>query len=132
MMIVVANLRLSGFFRVITHWIAAYIRRPITLLAMVIFSSGVLSAFRNQSYVELSRRAICRTILLPWLSESVREHQVGLQSFRSMSRIEARRKKASALRLRFSQSFASLRQRLSQAMVRSTIQRLGNTANPLT
>src|SRR3977135_318654 len=64
--------------------------------------------------------------------ESVREHQVGLQSFRSMSRIEARRKKASALRLRFSQSFASLRQRLSHAMVRSTIQRLGNTANPLT
>src|SRR5260370_1363568 len=45
MMIVVANLRLSGFFRVITHWIAAYVRRPITLLGMVIFSSGVLSAF---------------------------------------------------------------------------------------
>ena len=45
MMIVVANLRLSGFFRVITHWIAAYVRRPIALLGMVIFSSGVLSAF---------------------------------------------------------------------------------------
>ena len=45
MMIVVANLRLSGFFRVITHWIAAYVRRPITLLGMVIVSSGVLSAF---------------------------------------------------------------------------------------
>jgi Na+/H+ antiporter NhaD/arsenite permease-like protein len=45
MMIVVANLRLSGFFRVITHWIAAYVRRPITLLGMVIFASGVLSAF---------------------------------------------------------------------------------------
>ncbi len=45
MMIVVANLRLSGFFRVITRWIAAYVRRPITLLGMVIFSSGVLSAF---------------------------------------------------------------------------------------
>jgi Na+/H+ antiporter NhaD/arsenite permease-like protein len=45
MMIVVANLRLSGFFRVITHWIAAHVRRPITLLGMVIFSSGVLSAF---------------------------------------------------------------------------------------
>jgi Na+/H+ antiporter NhaD/arsenite permease-like protein len=45
MMIVVANLRLSGFFRVIAHWIAAYVRRPITLLGMVIFSSGVLSAF---------------------------------------------------------------------------------------
>ena len=45
MMIVVANLRLSGFFRVITHWIAAYVRRPVTLLGMVIVSSGVLSAF---------------------------------------------------------------------------------------
>ena len=64
--------------------------------------------------------------------ESVRKHQTGLQSFRSMRRIEARRKNASALRLRFSQSLASLRQRLSQAMVRSTIQRLGRTANPLT
>jgi len=64
--------------------------------------------------------------------ESVRKHQARLQSFRSMRRIEARRKKASALRLRFSQSLASLRQRLSQAMVRSTIQRLGSTANPLT
>lgn len=45
MMIVVANLRLSGFFRVITYWIAAYVRRPITLLGMVILTSGVLSAF---------------------------------------------------------------------------------------
>jgi Na+/H+ antiporter NhaD/arsenite permease-like protein len=45
MMIVVANLRLSGFFRVITRWIAAYVKRPITLLGMIIFSSGVLSAF---------------------------------------------------------------------------------------
>src|SRR3954447_5969678 len=45
MMILVANLRLSGFFRVVAHWIAAYVRRPIALLAMVIFLSGVLSAF---------------------------------------------------------------------------------------
>jgi Na+/H+ antiporter NhaD/arsenite permease-like protein len=45
MMIVVANLRLSGFFRVITRWIAAHVRRPITLLVMIIFSSGILSAF---------------------------------------------------------------------------------------
>lgn len=45
MMIVVANLRLSGFFRVVTHWITAHVRRPITLLGMVILSSGVLSAF---------------------------------------------------------------------------------------
>src|SRR4051812_18928709 len=55
--------------------------------------------------------------------ESVREHQAGLQSFRSMRRMDARRKNASALRLRFSQSLASLRQRLSQAIVRSMTQR---------
>ena len=65
------------------------------------------------------------------LLESVREHQVGLQSFRSMRRIDARRKNASALRFRFSQSFASRRQRLSHAIVRSTIQRRGSTTNPL-
>ena len=63
--------------------------------------------------------------------ESVREHQTGLQSFRSMRRIDARRKNASALRFRFSQSFASRRQRLSHAIVRSTTQRRGSTANPL-
>jgi Na+/H+ antiporter NhaD/arsenite permease-like protein len=45
MMIVVANLRLSGFFRVVTHWIAGHVRRPILLLGMIILSSGVLSAF---------------------------------------------------------------------------------------
>src|SRR6184192_954634 len=45
--------------------------------------------------------------------------------------MKARRRKASALRLRFSQSLASLRQRLSQTRVRSTIQRLGRTTKPL-
>jgi hypothetical protein len=58
--------------------------------------------------------------------------QAGLQGFHSISRIEARRKNASPLRLRFSQSLASLRQRLSQAIVRSTVQRFGNTTNPST
>src|SRR5271165_7646276 len=57
--------------------------------------------------------------------ESVRKHHAGLHSFRSIRRIEARRRKASDLRLRYSQSFANLRQRPSQARVRSTIQRLG-------
>ena len=68
----------------------------------------------------------------PGILRLFREHQVGLQSFRSMRRMEARRRKASALRLRHSQSFASLRQRPSQASVRSTIQRLGKTTKPLT
>ena len=63
--------------------------------------------------------------------ESVQEHQEGLQSFLSMRRIEAKRKKASALTFRFSQSLASRRHRLSQAIVRSTIQRFGRTAKPL-
>ena len=47
-----------------------------------------------------------------------------------MRRIEARRKNARAFRLRHSQSLAKRRQRLSQAMVRSTIHRLGKTAKP--
>ena len=42
-----------------------------------------------------------------------------------MSLIEVRRRKASAVRLRFSQSLASRRQRLSQAMVRSHDPSLG-------
>ena len=63
--------------------------------------------------------------------EAVRKHHAGLHSFRSMRRMEARRRKASALRLRHSQSLASLRQRPSQARVRSTIQRLGRTTKPL-
>src|SRR5271170_335803 len=67
-----------------------------------------------------------------WLSESVRELYQGLHSFRNMTRMEASLRKARALRLRFSQSLASRRQRFKQAMVRSTIQRFGNGTNPLT
>ena len=63
--------------------------------------------------------------------ESVSKLRQGLQSFRSMRRMEASFRNARALRLRFSQSLARRRQRLSQAIVRSTIQRLGNCTNPL-
>src|SRR3954468_23875906 len=73
---------------------------------------------------------VCDRIKVANVLESVREHHAGLQSLRSMRRIEARRRKASALQLRFSQSLASRRQRFSQAMVRSTIQRFGKTTNP--
>jgi len=45
MMIVVANLRLSGFFRLLTAWAAARARHPLVLLAAVVLLSGVLSAF---------------------------------------------------------------------------------------
>ena len=45
-----------------------------------------------------------------------------------MRRIEARRKNAKAFRFRHSQSLAKRRQRLSHAMVRSTIHRLDRKA----
>lgn len=45
MMIVVANLRLSGFFRLATNRIALAARHPALLLAAVVFASGFFSAF---------------------------------------------------------------------------------------
>jgi Na+/H+ antiporter NhaD/arsenite permease-like protein len=45
MMIVVANLQLSGFFRLVAAWALEHSHRPLTLLAAVVASSGVLSAF---------------------------------------------------------------------------------------
>jgi hypothetical protein len=62
--------------------------------------------------------------------ESVREVYKGLQSFRSIRRIDARRRNARAVQLRFSKSLARRRQRLSHAKVRSTTQRIGRTTNP--
>ena len=45
MMIVVANLRVSGFFRVVTDWIATHIHHPFALLIAVVMTCGLLSAF---------------------------------------------------------------------------------------
>lgn len=45
MMIVVGCLRLSGFFRLLTHWCLCRIETPRGLLAVTILLSGVLSAF---------------------------------------------------------------------------------------
>src|SRR5262249_46275357 len=76
--------------------------------------------YRNVLEGASPREAAYKITQLKGKLESVRKHQAGLQSFRSMRRIEASRSNASALRLMFSQSLASLRQRLSQAKVRST------------
>jgi hypothetical protein len=46
-----------------------------------------------------------------------------------MRRIDARRKRAAPCWFKFAQSFANLRQWLSQAMVRSTIHRRGSIKN---
>src|ERR1700687_3603189 len=63
--------------------------------------------------------------------ESVRRDHTGLHSFLNMSLMEARRRNASALRLRFSQSLASRLHRSSHANVRSTTHRFGQTTKPL-
>ena len=68
----------------------------------------------------------CRVL---WL-ESVRRDHAGLHSFLSMILIEARRRNASAFRLRFSQSLARRLHRPSHANVRSTTHRFGRTTNP--
>lgn len=45
MMIVVAHLRLSGFFRMATGWAVGRARHPALLLAAIVVTTGVLSAF---------------------------------------------------------------------------------------
>jgi len=61
MMIVVANLRLSGFFAVVNAWVLAHARRPLILLGGIIATSGVFSAF-------LVNDAIC-LVLAPLVLE---------------------------------------------------------------
>src|SRR5690349_7983319 len=45
MMIVVANLRLSGFFTLVSAWVVRHARRPLLLLAAIATVAGVFSAF---------------------------------------------------------------------------------------
>jgi Na+/H+ antiporter NhaD/arsenite permease-like protein len=45
MMIVVANLRLSGFFTVVSAWVVQHAHRPLWLLSGIVLVSGVFSAF---------------------------------------------------------------------------------------
>jgi Na+/H+ antiporter NhaD/arsenite permease-like protein len=45
MMIVVANLRLSGFFTVVSAWVVEHAHRPLLLLGSIVLVSGVFSAF---------------------------------------------------------------------------------------
>lgn len=61
MMIVVANLRLSGFFALANAWVMRRAHHPLTLLAAVVGVSGVFSAF-------LVNDAIC-LVLAPLVAE---------------------------------------------------------------
>jgi Na+/H+ antiporter NhaD/arsenite permease-like protein len=45
MMIVVANLRLSGFFALVSGWVVRHTHRPLHLLCGIVVVSGVFSAF---------------------------------------------------------------------------------------
>ena len=61
-------------------------------------------------------------------AKSLCKHQAGLQSFRSMRRIEASRRNASALRLEFLPILGKPRATVRPAKVRSTSQRRGSTS----
>lgn len=45
MMIVVANLRLSGFFRLVSNWAVVRARHPLVLLMAIVLVAGAFSAF---------------------------------------------------------------------------------------
>jgi Na+/H+ antiporter NhaD/arsenite permease-like protein len=45
MMIVVANLRLSGFFRLVNNWIVTRAQHPVVLLTAIVLVAGSFSAF---------------------------------------------------------------------------------------
>jgi Na+/H+ antiporter NhaD/arsenite permease-like protein len=45
MMIVVANLRLSGFFTLVSEWVVEHAHRPVLLLTGIVIVAGVFSAF---------------------------------------------------------------------------------------
>ncbi len=45
MMIVVANLRLSGFFGAVSAWVVEHTHRPLPLLSSIVLVSGIFSAF---------------------------------------------------------------------------------------
>jgi Na+/H+ antiporter NhaD/arsenite permease-like protein len=45
MMIVVANLRLSGFFTLVAAWVVEHAHRPLLLLSGIVMVAGVFSAF---------------------------------------------------------------------------------------
>jgi len=45
MMIVVANLRLSGFFTLVSAWVVEHAHRPLVLLGGIVLVAGVFSAF---------------------------------------------------------------------------------------
>lgn len=64
MMVLNINLRLSGFFKIITSKIISFAKTPRQLLALIIFSSGLLSAlFLNDTIVIMFTPLILSVVL---------------------------------------------------------------------
>jgi Na+/H+ antiporter NhaD/arsenite permease-like protein len=64
MMIVVGNLHLSGFFRLVTNWVATGASHPLLLLGAVIFTSGFFSAFLVDDTVCLALTPVVLDLVL--------------------------------------------------------------------
>jgi Na+/H+ antiporter NhaD/arsenite permease-like protein len=65
LMILVGNLRLSGFFGLVSSWVVAHARHPLQLLAAVTLSSGVFSAFLLNDAICLVMTPIVLAIVVP-------------------------------------------------------------------
>jgi Na+/H+ antiporter NhaD/arsenite permease-like protein len=64
MMIIVAHLRLSGFFRLVSGWAVTHAHSPLVLLAVVALTTGLFSAF-------LVNDAVC-LVMAPLVAEVTR------------------------------------------------------------
>jgi integrase len=127
--------RLHDLRRTLVHGLASMGTAPHVADRILAHSQGVLrgvsGVYNKFAYLDARRDALCawgRKVAgggtmwcrCPSAKSPSENFDRGLQSFRSMRRMEASLGKASAVRLRFSQSLAKRRQRLSQAMVRSS------------
>lgn len=63
MMILVANLRISGFFRLVSNWIVARARSPLVLLMAIVLVAGVFSAFLVNDTVCLVMTPLVRDLV---------------------------------------------------------------------
>lgn len=84
MMVLNINLRLSGFFKIITSKIITFAKSPKQLLALIIFSSGLLSAlFLNDTIVIMFTPLILSVVLslkknpIPYLAALATSANVG-------------------------------------------------------
>jgi Na+/H+ antiporter NhaD/arsenite permease-like protein len=65
LMILVGNLRLSGFFGLVNGWVVKHARHPLPLLAAVIAMSGLFSAFLLNDTICLVMTPLVLAIVVP-------------------------------------------------------------------